>query len=252
MHGFADPLDMFRTAAARLDADDFLGTAQCCDPVSLRSFKRGIESRFSVQQPVRKMTVKDFMSGDPDMPVEVAEYNLKQFERAQSTRGKISDELPGFSSIDELRAAPAEVVFAEYLDGRSMVRQLRNASAKQLIRSSDAELADMLNAFRHRLKPIAHIEAGPTIGHILFRQEFAIPAPGNDPWAAKEAARVAALPRDEQAFLAELRDFQAPSIALCRRQAEGGWLLIAGYEFLATAVGVVMGMSGEDDPDDEP
>ena len=252
MQAFADPLDMFRTAVARLDADDYRGTAQCCDPVSLRSFKRGLESRFSVREPVRKMTVKDFMSGDPDMPLEVAEYNLKQFERAQSTHGKITDELPGVSSIDELRAAPADAVFAAYLDGRSMARQLRKAAEIQFIRSSDADLAETLKAFRHGLVPIAHVEAGPTIGHILFKRGFAIPDPAKDPWAAKDAARVAALPQDEQALIAELREFQAPSIALCRRQPGGGWLLLAGYEFLDTGFAVAMGMSGDDDPDDEP
>ena len=47
MDTFDDPLALFRVAVERLNAEDFRGAAQCCDPVSLRAFQRETISRFA-------------------------------------------------------------------------------------------------------------------------------------------------------------------------------------------------------------
>ena len=74
---FADPLELFRAAVERLNADDFSATARCCDPVSLRSFQRGMVGRYSRPDHVRVVNAEEYMRMSPDIPREAAEYSAQ-------------------------------------------------------------------------------------------------------------------------------------------------------------------------------
>lgn len=248
---FSDPLELFRTALDRLNADDYAGAARCCDPVSLRAFKRQIVQQYDERPLQRKLTVEEFRRAAPDMPLEVAEYNLRQHEVAMARHRDVTAELPGFADVEALRAAEPELVFAAHLHGKSYRYQLR-----QYVERGEMTLADLdanlhANAFRKELVPLVCIDISPTLARILITRNYPVTDPATDRWAAQEAERVAALPEDERALYAELRGQFDFTSELCRRQPDGSWLLVAMHGFLDSQGSFAIGFSAsDDDPSD--
>lgn len=251
MATFEDPLALFRVAVERLNAEDFRGAAQCCDPVSLRAFQRETISRFAQAGARRPLQLKDFTYGDPDMPQELAEYNLRKHQEAIGRLDDVSRELPHIANLDALRAAAPHDVFASFLEGQSIGWMLARHVADGVLSEADVGVSELLNAFRGNLRPIGVIEVSPSLAHIFFAHDVNAPNSAPDKWAADEVVRVASLPADEQALNADLRGNSSPRNTHCRRQPSGGWLLIAGHEFPGVSTGLVIGRAGSDDSDDD-
>ncbi|MBC7840884.1 MAG: hypothetical protein H7099_01140 [Gemmatimonadaceae bacterium] len=251
MTPFADPLVLFRVAVERMNAEDFLGAAQCCDPVSLRAFHRQTVSRFADSGARRTPQLEDFMHGDPDMPRELAEYNLRKHHEAMHRFGDVSREFPGITDLDALRAAEPERLFASCLEGQSIGWRLARHVADGEMSAADVGVSELLNAFRGRLRSIGVIEISPSLAHIFYAHDVLAPEAPADPWAAKELARIASLPADEQALYADVRGNHSPRSTSCRRQPSGGWLLIAGHEFPGLSTGLVIGRAGPGDDEED-
>lgn len=248
---FDDPLELFRVAVERMNADDFRGAAQCCDPVSLRAFQRETISRFAEAGARRPLRLKDFSYGDPDMPQELAEYNLRKHQEAIHRLDDVSREFPQIANLDAMREAAPHEVFASFLEGQSTAWMLARHVADGELSAADVGVSELLNAFRGNLRPIGVIEVSPSLAHIFFVHDVKAPDCAPDKWAAQELARIASLPTDEQALYADLRGHHAPRSTHCRRQPSGGWLLIAGHEFPGVSSGLVIGRAESDDADDD-
>lgn len=251
MATFDDPLELFRVAVERMNADDFRGSAQCCDPVSLRAFQRETISRFAEAAARRPLRLKDFTYGDPDMPQELAEYNLRKHLEAMSRLDDVSREFPRIANLDAMRAAAPHEVFASFLEGQSIGCRLARHVADGALSEADVGVSESLNAFRGNLRPIGVIEVSPSLAHIFFAHDVKAADAAPDNWAAEELARIASLPADEQVLHADLRGNYSPQNTPCRRQPSGGWLLIAGHEFPGVSTGLVIGRAGADDSDDD-
>src|SRR4029079_13421182 len=75
-----DPLKLFRAAVAALNEERWLDVAQLCDPASLREFKHSALAQFDL--PTNHIwTVEDFLRHSPEMPPEVAQYQVDQIQR---------------------------------------------------------------------------------------------------------------------------------------------------------------------------
>ncbi len=247
---FTDPLELFRVALARLNDGDFLGAARYCDPVSLRAFQRQMIDRYAQLSAPRALTPDYFMRSDPTMPREVAEFEALRYAKQSATWLDISRELTGIDTLDALRAAHADVVFAQFLDGKSLQRAFSRMIAAGELTQGDLEASLAQNTHRHDLTPLAVVELSPTIGHILYRYTPYAPDADAHPAAARhladEHARLAALPPDEQLLHAERSRDYAPSIASCRRQPDGSWLLLADHDFLGTGGGMIVSRADVD------
>ena len=84
-----DPLALFDAALNALNAEDWRGAAQLCDPVSLRAFKRQLLERFTPDRPPRELTIEDLLRHTPDKPRQVAEYELAQHRRRADPRRRV-------------------------------------------------------------------------------------------------------------------------------------------------------------------
>lgn len=255
MATFDDPLELFRVAVERMNADDFRGAAQCCDPVSLRAYQRASVARFEQSHHRRPLRVEDYVSGDPDMPREVAEYNLRKQQESVALYDNVSMEFPGFDSADALRDGAALDVFAAFLEGKSLRHLLMNAVAAGHITLRDVDVSAALNAHRWSFAAVGVVQASASIAHILYRYEVTGQEPTADavadPWVERERERIASLPEDEQALFSELQGNEMPRTATCRRQPGGDWLLIAGYDFMGASGGMAIGRAAPDDEDDD-
>ncbi len=257
MPSFSDPLALFHMAIARSDARDFLGVAHCCDPVSLRAFHRGVLEQFSAPTDYRPQTLDDVRRYDPDMPIEVAEYELKRRNAQVDRRDQLSRELPGVASIDTLRTMSADAVFAAFLDGRSIRRQM-----ERMVADGHAPPQLLVDLEAHpfpptRLTAIGCVGMDGPIASIVYR--FGTP-PATTPvtLSARDhrdleahQQRLAALPLDEQELAKDCENGAHAMTTNCRRQPDGGWLLLADYSFPGAGFGHVVGMAGVDDEGDD-
>lgn len=252
---FTDPLVLFRTAVDRLDACDFSGAARCCDPVSLRQHHRNELSRYAPEKQQRAMRIEDFMSGDPDMPREVAEYYVSQSRQTVELSSDVARELPGIPSVEALQNASADAVFAAFLDGRSSQRQLERLVAAGRIAPAEFDAALAMNPDRTHLIPRGFVEASPVIGYIIYQRDFTAgavpPGPSDQRWIVEEQSRIASLPLDEQDLLRDMTNHYSPAIAICRRQPDSSWLLLADYNFLDRGNGTIIGTALEDSVDED-
>src|SRR5437588_11833990 len=93
-----DPLVLFDATLNALNAEDWRGAAQLCDPVSLRAFKRQLLERFAPDKPLRDLTIEDLLRHTPDKPRQVAEYELAQHRRRAYQRRRIEEALSAVHS----------------------------------------------------------------------------------------------------------------------------------------------------------
>ena len=75
------------------------------------------------QQPVRKLTVDQIMQFDPDMPREVAEYQVKEANKDR-TFDLLEREYARVSSVDELAALPIDEAAARWLEAKDLHWQM--------------------------------------------------------------------------------------------------------------------------------
>lgn len=100
----SDPLAVFREFTAALRREEWSEAARLCDPASLTWFKEAQIQRLAPAAPRRELTAEDFMRDDPEMPREVAEYQLARFNRHRDPMiVQLQREFPDTRSSDELR-----------------------------------------------------------------------------------------------------------------------------------------------------
>ena len=260
----ADPLELFRTVNALADAEDYLAVAHLCDPVSLRAFHRNEIARLVDPPTFREWTVDDMLRHQPEMPREVAEYNMVQQRKHAAERNTIADELPGIDTPAALIAASADAVFAAHLAAvspRAMYRRARAAAqahGKTAKEAQSPDLPDVADLPSHmNLIAIGFVDDGSPIGRIVYRHDFPkmeqlqamARGPRDRATFDNHRRRLAALPEDERTLQLELEGREHVMVSKCRRQADGGWLMLAEHGLLWA--NSMFGFSTDEDDEDD-
>ena len=221
----SDPISIFRAAAAAVESEAWHEVAALCDPATLSLYKREILSRLEAS--AYPWTAERLLQLQPDLPVDVAEFQAARLAEAADPHG-VLDELPGISSVEQLRATPPAEVFAAWLEGQSFSRQLERARGIPDIPARVLEEA-MQFRVRTRYDVLGAVPDGDRITFVVFRREHesaessvATERPEDRP-AGLTDAEVSALQDQHRAYV---------EFAPLRRQSDGSWRLIAGSGFL--------------------
>lgn len=216
-----DPIRLFNAAVKALNDERWLDVAGLCDPTSLQEFKSSAIAQFETL-PEHIWTVEDFLRHSPDMPREVAEYQLSQIQRQAHPDTRFARDFPLLSSPDELHTLEPQQVFASWLEGRSAKSQFDQMVRAGRISNADLQAhADILVSMKHELSPIGSIPDGNDLVHVLYR------------WGPEPTLETLPVHR---AF---------PMVTSCIRQPGGGWCLIADYNFLSIG-SLSLGVDGVD------
>lgn len=240
-----DPVQLFQTVVARMNAEDWTGTAGLCDPVSLVSFRRTMLDQFAPMERPVMITVEDILKREPDMPREVAEYNVKQAQKSADPDRLLHSEFPTVASVAALRALEPVEFFAEFIYGRSPQRQLRDQARAGAIskKNADALFSQPLRQFLY--DPIGFLPDGDHMAHVLYRMKSDQPTgPHADDWLVN-------FPAEEREFVRDTATHGQPQLFLCRKQPDGGWLAVADFRFVGTGMNVAFSASGGDDDYEE-
>ena len=237
-----DPLDLFRAAVNALNEERWLDVAKLCDPATLREFKRSTLAQFD--SPLRHVwTVEDFLRHSPDMPREVAEYQLTQIHRQAHPDTRFARDFPSLKDVAELRSMEPKEVFASWLEGRSIRRQVEQMVSEGRISSAALSAhSEMMAAMKHRLTPIGALPDGDDLMHILYAF-----GPVDSADTLDEPGESAANGSPEDRKLGRVMSRAYPLVTSCIRQPRGHWCLIADYNFLSMgSVSVGIGDSEDD------
>lgn len=221
-----DPAAVFLAAADALNREDWLGAAALCDPASLASFRRAMLQQIAPGPSWQAVTVDGLLRHAPDMPREAAEYQVAQAARYADPSYQLRSQFPGVASVEALHALSPVALFARWLHGRSWRGQLARHVAEHpghetAVRALEGEPPPQL-----LFRVIGALPDGDRVVHVLYT----IGAPGPDEGVA---AWLAELPDDDARALArDLNGRQHPHVALCRRQADGTWALVADHDFV--------------------
>lgn len=239
---YADPLELFRDAVAALNKADWRAVSAFCDPASLRVFKRRLIDMMTVPpEQTGKITTHELMRAMPNMPRAVAEYQVAQFRESVNPKRRLNAEVPSVKSREQLEAMTPAAVFAAWVDGKSLRRQVdREVSRGRLTRASAAQVLEEARA-TFDFRELAFVPDGDRIGYVIYRY-------GTSPRPTSLADDTSAnTTPDEAEFVRDVSGHAPPMSSTVRRQSDGGWLLVADTDFLT--VSQMQVIAGADDGD---
>lgn len=165
-----DPLSVFRAAVEALERENWHRIASLCDAESLAAFKQELlETLAPPAGNALKLTATELMKAVPNMPRAVAEYQVSRFRETLDPRRRLKQEIPGAESREALERMPPAEVFALWLEGRSLRRQLdREVDRKHMSRATANEL---LTDGRRPIAftPLGFVNEGEELAHVVYR-----------------------------------------------------------------------------------
>jgi hypothetical protein len=221
----SDPATLFRAVIEALNDEDWETIAALCDPSSLTIFYRQLLRRYGQEQP--KITVEDYLRNAPEMPREVAAWEVEKLNKSRSAGQRLRQEIPGVGDMTELRGLGPTATFASWLRARSPRGQVEQAQAAGHISDEAAERA--LSATRGAFPCVllGVVSDGSQVAHIIFREEFDPAEPLEPPLGFSGMAS-----DDEWELVRDISGRLAPEVASCRRQPDGTWRMVVGHDFL--------------------
>ena len=219
----SDPVAVFNQASAAVDTEAWDEAASLCDPASLSLFKRELLTRFDAEP--EPWTVERLLRFQPDLPREVAEYQVASIARAADPQRMLADELPTVTSMEELRSMTPAAVFAAWLEGQSQRRHVARAAHETHFPAEMFEQA-LQNALHTPYEMLGTIYDGEDLAHVVFRPEYKTLPP-----ATMDARSGSRIPDDERTAL-EAQQKAYLQFATLRRGHDGSWRLLAGHRFL--------------------
>ena len=123
-------------------------------------------------------------------------------------------------SVAALRDLSAQQVFASWLKGQS---QRYREVGGWFVKSAATSTSSAATSHPLELIAIGSVTDGPNVAHVLYR--------GPTQSEAEMLANNAALLPEEFRLAQDLHGRLYPSVATCRRQSDGTWRLLAGFEF---------------------
>lgn len=238
---YSDPVALFTAAVDALNQEDWAGVAGLCDPISLTAFKRNLMDNLSPPaKETHKLTAAELMKAVPSMPRAVAEYQMTRFRESLDPKQRLRDQVPGVKSREVLETMEAAGVFAAWLEGKSLRRQLgRDVELKRMSRATANEV--LAQGTKHfNFEGLGFVRDGERLVHVVYRRDavFRGPFPGNDdPWVARCSAA-------ERELMRDLWGREHTLSVMARRQSDDSWLLVADSDFLLVGQ-IGLGFSGE-------
>ena len=224
------PSQVIVDTVAAIERGDWNAFIDLCDPVSLRRFKNELVWQFSDHGYSPPVTVEDFMSEMPEMPPEVAEYNRAQMNSYRDPAVRLSLELSSVSSLEELKSLEPSEVLIRWLTSRMPRREdefavrkwepSRGLEVTEIRRLSEEEIAGNF-IYKPEYLVLGSVRDGEDFAHVVCRH-----ADRGDA-AHEEGADNCATPDDEAELNRAFGNRTLMLTALCRRQIDGTWRLIA-------------------------
>ena len=231
---FTDPVAVFESALEALNAEEWIRVAEHCDPVSLRAFHREMIDMFAPPRPEYALTAEVIMQHQPDMPREVAEYQVAEHRRAVDPAARLAYELEGITSLDELRASEPLIVFASWLAARSPRAQIRRLIEKGRAPSVPATgFAQKLEWRFYDYAVLGSVPDGEDTAQVVFREQSGAAFMADDPGV------VNTLPADERQLMRDVWGRGNARLAFCRRQGDRTWCLVAGHQFMGVGMKMI-------------
>jgi hypothetical protein len=221
------PVEVVNAAFTALNCEDWAGLADLCDPVSLRAFKREVLDGFPEDEDGLWIDIDDLMEREPDMPREVAEYQLGRMNRYMDPMYRLRSQVYAVRSIAELRDMEPGRVFARWLQARSPEHFPHDDEAEQPWELPELEsLGKPTRAYRYTA--LGSVPDSAEIAYVVYRQSRS----PHDIYPGVMDEWEQSVPADE-AELARVTHFlHAPQVATCRKQADGSWRLVADSQLL--------------------
>lgn len=224
----SDPVGLFQHAVAALNGEDWAAVARLCDPTSLRVFKRQLLGGLTpANEQTPRLTATELMKAVPGMPRAVAEYQVGRFRETLDPRTRLRDELPSVRSRQELEAMEPADVFAAWLDGRSLRRQIERSVERRRMSRATANEVIALGLNRFIFRALGVVDDGPRIVHIIYRRDD-----GAANAAIESDAPSGEVDPEVRALWHDLAGRERTSAITARRQDDDGWLLVANTDFL--------------------
>lgn len=224
-----NPTELFDTAVRALRREDWRAAAATCDDVSLRAFKRQQLEHVAPRATFTALTAEMILAHQPDMPREVAEYQVAQHRRYEDPTDRLGREFPSVSSVEAMRAMEPVDVFAAWLEGRSPRRQLEHFVRVGHPGTDTIDAATSMGEYLYNYLTLGVVHDGPDIAHVVFRPQV----DDTQAWDGEIAEQMNALPPDEQQLERENWRSGILRFARCRRTPDGSWHLYAAFDFLA-------------------
>ena len=225
------PSQVLTDAVAAIERGDWQAFIALCDPVSVRRFRNDVVWQLSDHGYSPGVTVEDFMSENPDMPRQVAEYNVAQMEQYRDPALRMELEISTVSSLDKLKSLEPHEVLVRWLQSRMPYREdefsirkwepARGMEVTEVRRISQEEIeGDFI--YRPPYEILGSVRDGPDFAHVVCRH-----ADRRDHEAEESDSEDYATPPDEAELDRAIRNRVHMLTALCRKQPDGNWLLIA-------------------------
>jgi hypothetical protein len=131
----------------------------------------------------------------------------------------LEEELPGIASPEELISATDAEVFAAWLSASSLEHQIKRTRRYTTVPDHALDELRGYGWDKLRFVAVGSVREGERTAYVLYREQF--PHEGLDPGA--EGSYSAASNQEPVGGL--------PSLAVCRLQDDGSWLLVADYTF---------------------
>ena len=226
MTSFKEPVMAFDAAIDALQRRDVNAFAECFDPISLDQVKR--QTLEGLRRELPGITVEEFMRNDPNMPREMAEYQVAYMRMHANPAARLKQDFPTATSIADLEAMTPAMLYFAWLEGRGMRRQL-----EELVNLGRVP-PEVLENFREpRPVSIGSVQANDRVAWVVYRDDFGEFQP-SDEWMRE-------FPEAEKAMAIELAQAGHPRLHTCYRQPDGSWKLVADHIGLGStgmAIGV--------------
>ena len=225
-----DPLALFNAAVAALNDEQWLMAARLCDPVSLSRFRRQQLDQLAPTAPWHDVTAEEMMKYQPGLSRELAGFQAQVHRDHTRPEFLLKQGFPMLPSVEMLAALGPAELFAAWLEGQSPRRQLKRLIERGLAPPEIAEHLDDMNSPR-KYALLGVISEGESAAYILYREDL-----GDESamWDGEVGEHVRKLPEGERELEQFLASRAQPRTAVCRRQADGSWKLLAGHQFLGS------------------
>ena len=221
------PLEVFQQVANAMARNAWDEVASLCDPVSLSLFKRSQVARFTAE-PTREWTAEDMMRHDPDLPREVAQYQVALMSKHQDQTNYLAAEFPGFRDAAALSKAAPATVFSVWLRGRSLEHLKEQAIALGQLPPAIVDAIRNEPDEERRLHAIGAVSRDAETAYVVCKWHY-----GN---SVADEDNPDPVP-DESGYSVEEIELQSlfgesPLLVPMRLQTDGEWRVVAKSDFL--------------------
>jgi hypothetical protein len=218
MASFSDPLALFNAALASLQKEEWPAVTALCDVTSLAAFRRQLVGMIIAHERIPTLTVEQYAAMSPDMPREVAEYNVKLHNDANS---EPIIGYGGFTKAQEAEHMSDAEVFNHWLASQSPRARPSALDPGRIY----ALITDQPQFTNLNFEALGVIDIGEPIAHVFYRSTPSALVVNADDTSWHELGEA------EKQLHTELARSAHVAHVKVRRQPDGSWRLVASHNF---------------------